>query len=107
MLILTKNFLENIISTSIAKDIALLVRSILQRDGFKAAQMSLNNMFSVKSEFLPVLSKFYLQDHRKCHILCGYYRHSLVAKIVITRRHSQNDPGKNFQLDSNYFAFLT
>ena len=36
MLILIKNILENIISTGVAKGIALLLRPILQLGGFKA-----------------------------------------------------------------------
>ena len=81
--------------------------------------MLLNNMFPVKFDFLPVLLKLCLYDHRKCHFLSGLYDHrkchflsgcyghSLVPKVFIMKKQPQSHPGKNFQLDSNYFAFLS
>ena len=69
--------------------------------------MLLNNMFPVKFDFLPVLLKLCLYDHRKCHFLSGCYGHSLVPKVFIMKKQPQSHPGKNFQLDSNYFAFLS
>ena len=52
-----QNILENIISTGVAKGIALLLRPTLQLGGFKAAQMSLYNNFLVKFEFLTCFIK--------------------------------------------------
>ena len=57
MLILTKNISEKIISTGVAKGVTLLLGPILQRNGFKAAQKSPNNKFSVNFEFLTCFIK--------------------------------------------------
>ena len=56
MLILTKNILENIISTGVAEGIALLLGPIFQRNVFKAAQKS-PNKFSVNFQFLTCFIK--------------------------------------------------
>ena len=70
MLILTKNILENAISTGVAKGIALLLRPILEwvrEMGLKQLKSHQAIGFQLILSFLPVLSKFCLWDHRKCH----------------------------------------
>ena len=50
--------LENIISTDVAKGIALLLGPIVQRNVFKVAQKSPNNKFSVNFQFLTFYQNF-------------------------------------------------